>query len=58
MKKIKLKIDGLKDNLSKDYDAIIVVHGTDTLHYSASALKIMLGEINIPVLFVSSNFIV
>ena len=46
----------VKDNLSKDYDAIIVVHGTDTLHYSASALKIMLGEIDIPVLFVSSNF--
>lgn len=46
----------VKDNLNKDYDGIIVVHGTDTLHYSASALKIMLGKIDIPVLFVSSNF--
>ncbi len=46
----------VKENLDKDYDGIIVVHGTDTLQYSASALQIMLGELKIPVLFVSSNF--
>jgi len=46
----------VKDNLCKDYDGIIVVHGTDTLQYSASALQIMLGNLSVPVLFVSSNF--
>lgn len=45
-----------KENLNKDYNGIIVVHGTDTLHYSASALKIMLGKTDVPILFVSSNF--
>lgn len=39
----------------KDYDGIIVTHGTDTLSYTACALSLALGD-SIPVLLVSSNF--
>ncbi len=46
----------VKNDISKDYDGIIVTHGTDTLQYSASALDIALGKINIPVVLVSSNY--
>lgn len=46
----------VKDALTKGYDGIIVTHGTDTLQYSASALDIALGKIQIPVLLVSSNY--
>lgn len=45
----------VKQALMDDYDGIIVTHGTDTLQYSASALDILLGKINIPVMLVSSN---
>ena len=46
----------VKESLSEDYDGIVVTHGTDTLQYSASALDIILGNINIPVILVSSNY--
>lgn len=44
------------DNLDKDYDGIIVAHGTDTLQYSASALSFALGADTIPVVIVSANY--
>ena len=43
------------DNLDKDYDGIIVAHGTDTLAYSAAALYFAVGIDSIPVLLVSAN---
>lgn len=49
-------VKSVKDAATKDYDGIIVTHGTDTLHYSASALDIALGKTNIPVVLVSSNY--
>lgn len=45
------------ENLSKDYDGIIVTHGTDTLQYSAGALSLAFGQCTIPVVLVSSNYI-
>ena len=46
----------VKDNLYKDYDGIIVTHGTDTLQYTASALSYALGSDTVPVCIVSSNY--
>jgi L-asparaginase len=43
--------------LEELYDGIIVTHGTDTLQYSAAALALAYGDINIPIVLVSSNFI-
>lgn len=45
------------ENLNKDYDGIIVTHGTDTLQYSASALSIAYNNAQIPVVLVSSNYV-
>lgn len=48
----------LKEELSKNvYDGIILTHGTDTLQFSAAALEYYLGDCNIPVILVSSNYV-
>ncbi len=39
------------------YDGIIVTHGTDTLQYSASAAALAFNDTAIPIIFVSSNYI-
>lgn len=39
------------------YDGIIVAHGTDTLGFTTTMLSIMLAGINIPVVMVSSNYV-
>ena len=39
----------------KDYDGVIIAHGTDTLAYSASLFSMLLSGTKIPVFFVSSN---
>jgi len=44
-----------KSSSFKDYDGIIVAHGTDTLAYSSALFSLILRSIGIPVLFVSSN---
>ena len=44
-----------KENSIKDYDGIIITHGTDTLQYSAAALGYCLGNQCIPICIVSSN---
>ena len=38
-----------------DYDGFIVLHGTDTMAYSASALSFMLGNLAKPVVFTGSQ---
>lgn len=43
--------------INGDYDGIIVTHGTDTLQYSAAALHLAFSDSKIPVVFVSSNYI-
>ncbi|MBQ9610140.1 MAG: asparaginase [Lachnospiraceae bacterium] len=52
-------IKNVKEILSneKKYDGVIITHGTDTLQYSAAALAICLSDIKIPVMLVSSNYI-
>ncbi len=40
----------------REYDGIIIAHGTDTLAYSTSLFSVLLKGFEIPVIFVSSNF--
>lgn len=42
---------------SETCDGIIVTHGTDTLQYMAAGLSYIYPEINIPIVLVSSNYI-
>ncbi len=39
-----------------DYDGIVVTHGTDTLHYSASAISFIIQKLNKPIVFTGSQF--
>ncbi len=43
--------------IREGYDGIIVTHGTDTLQYAASAVGYLTGASGIPVVFVSSNYV-
>lgn len=55
---INLLADCIDKALSSDtYDGIIVTHGTDTLQYMAVGLSYIYTEINIPIVLVSSNYI-
>jgi len=38
-----------------DYDAFIIVHGKETLHYTASALSFMLENLKKPIVFTDCN---
>lgn len=49
--------ESVKEGLDKDYDGIIITHGSDTLQYSAAFLSLILGDDTIPVLLVSSNYV-
>ncbi len=40
----------------REYDGIIIAHGTDTLAYTTSLFSVLLKGFDIPVIFVSSNF--
>ena len=42
------------DNLTKDFDGIIVTHGTDTLQYTATAIEYAFNGCEIPIVFVLS----
>lgn len=55
-KTLKLLTDRVTDAVEKDYDGIIVTHGTDTLQFSAAALAYATGNDCIPTVMVSSNF--
>ncbi len=41
--------------LKKEYDGVIIAHGTDSLAYSAALFSVILENTKIPVFFVSSN---
>jgi len=47
----------LQAHVAEDYDGIIVTHGTDTIQYSAAAMSYLLPNLQIPVMFVSSNLV-
>ncbi len=55
-RELNLLIDCVRENLSRDYDGIIVTHGTDTLPFTAAALSLALGGDCLPVVLVSSNY--
>lgn len=43
---------------AKEYDGIIVCHGTDTLQYSSAAIGYAVSGCQIPVVVVSSNYVI
>lgn len=55
-RELNLLIGCIRDNISRDYDGIIVTHGTDTLPFTAAALSLALGSDCLPVVLVSSNY--
>ncbi|MED7819344.1 MULTISPECIES: asparaginase [unclassified Francisella] len=50
---VSLALDIIKNY--KDYDGFVILHGTDTLAYTASVLSFMLGEIQKPVIVTGSQ---
>lgn len=40
---------------AKEYDGVVIAHGTDTLAYSAALLSMVLSDTNVPVMLVSAN---
>ena len=44
----------IKENYSK-FDGFVILHGTDTMAYSASALSFMIENINKPIIFTGSQ---
>ena len=47
----------VSEALHKNYDGIIMTHGSDTLQYCASVLSYTLGNMRIPLMLVASNYI-
>lgn len=52
---LKLLADSVIEGINKDYDGIIVTHGTDTLQYSGAFLSYIAGLSKTPVFLVSSD---
>ena len=50
-------IENVGDRLNDGYDGIVILHGTDTLQYSAAALSLAFGDAAIPVVLVSANYV-
>ena len=48
-------LDELRKVESDEYKGIIILHGTDTLAYTACLLSLVMGEKNLPVCLVSSH---
>ncbi len=53
---LNLLVDCIAEQKDKDYDGIIVTHGTDTLQYSCAALSYSFPALELPVVLVSANF--
>lgn len=45
----------IEKEVKKGVDGIVITQGTDTLHFTASALSFMLEEINIPIIITGSQ---
>ncbi len=50
-----LMLDAIKDEIEKGAKAIIIPHGTDTMHYTAAALSFGLENLSVPVILVGSQ---
>ena len=46
---------GLIEEKNEDYDGFVILHGTDTMAYSASALSFMIENLSKPVIFTGSQ---
>lgn len=53
---LNLLIASVESATEKDYDGIIITHGTDTLHFSAAAVQLAFGSAKTPIVFVSANY--
>ncbi len=47
----------LLEQITHGYDGIIITHGTDTIQYSAAAMSYLFSNAQLPIMFVSSNFV-
>ena len=52
---IKRLVTCVKESLNKNYDGIIVTHGSDTLQYSAAAIGYCVGLNSLPICVVAAN---
>lgn len=50
-------INAVDDALKNNPDGIIITHGTDTLQYSASILGLIFGGASVPIILVSSDYV-
>ncbi len=50
-----IKLAGVIEDSYEKYDGFVVLHGTDTMAYSASMLSFMLENLNKPVIFTGSQ---
>lgn len=50
-------IDEVGKALENDYGGVMILHGTDTLQYSAAALALAYNNADIPIVLVSSNYV-
>ncbi len=55
LEKLSYLIDYIKNVDFENYDGIIVLHGTDTLAFTAALLSFAFSNINIPIIMVSGN---
>lgn len=55
LQKWNILLDKLRKVESEKYKGIIILHGTDTLAYTASLLSLVMSEKNLPVCLVSSH---
>ncbi|MBU1975061.1 MAG: Glu-tRNA(Gln) amidotransferase subunit GatD [Nanoarchaeota archaeon] len=50
-----LLADGIMNEIKEGADAIIITHGTDTMHYSSAAISFMMENLPVPVILVGSQ---
>lgn len=43
------------EEIKKGAEGIVLMHGTDTMHYTAAALSFMLQELSVPIVFVGAQ---
>lgn len=48
--------DVLDKELERDYDGVIITHGSDTLAYTSSFMSMLYAWIEIPMVFVAANY--
>lgn len=51
-----LKNKNLENKNLKNYDGVVITHGTDTLAYTAAVIGYVFGGIHIPVVLTASNY--